>query len=114
MVCLRCRTSLAATDRACPSCGQPVPVEAGATRQLGREQAEQPGRCGKCGGRMEAGFMANPDEAYWRDAGVWVSGMPERGIFRGLDVEGRSIYTITGKRCAQCGVIELYAVVQIK
>jgi hypothetical protein len=64
--------------------------------------------CGKCGGRMEEGFVKD-DADNTVTIGVWVQGRPERSFWTGLKLRGRRRIAIAAMRCDRCGYVELYA-----
>ena len=64
--------------------------------------------CGKCGGRMEQGFI--PDT---RDNGssvnVWVEGKPVKSFWGHIKTRGLRKLDIETWRCGRCGYLENYA-----
>ena len=64
--------------------------------------------CGKCGARMEPGFM--PDD---KDNGSkvtsWVEGAPVKSFWGFFKTKGRRKLAIETWRCGRCGFLESYA-----
>lgn len=64
--------------------------------------------CPKCSGRMAEGFVI--DNSYGtRTVAQWVEGRPEKSIWTGLKIKGRSRHAIATWRCGRCGYLESYA-----
>ena len=57
---------------------------------------------------MEPGHVI--DEGYGtRTVANWVAGEPERSIWTGLKLRGKSKVAVTSYRCRRCGYLESYA-----
>jgi len=57
---------------------------------------------------MEPGYVI--DEGYGtRTVANWVAGEPERSIWTGLKLRGKSKVAVTSYRCRRCGYLESYA-----
>ena len=67
------------------------------------------GKCPKCGGEVETGFLL--ERAHYNAALVtqWVSGPPEKSFWTGLKLDARARYDVTTCRCKTCGFLESYA-----
>ena len=65
--------------------------------------------CPKCSGRMNEGAILTRDSYDMRHAGEWLEGVPEKSIWTGLKVRGRTVLPITSFRCERCGFLENYA-----
>jgi hypothetical protein len=64
--------------------------------------------CPKCQSRMQEGFTL--DNAYGgRTVSSWVEGEPQRSIWVGVKLEGRTPIEIATYRCMSCGFLESYA-----
>ena len=64
--------------------------------------------CPRCSGTMEPGYVI--DEGYGtRSVANWVAGEPERSIWTGLKLRGKSKVAVTTYRCRRCGYLESYA-----
>jgi hypothetical protein len=64
--------------------------------------------CPRCSGTMEPGYVI--DEGYGtRTVANWVAGEPERSIWTGLKLRGKSKVAVTSYRCRRCGYLESYA-----
>jgi hypothetical protein len=66
-------------------------------------------QCPKCSSSMSEGFVA--DRTHHSAAAVpsWVEGEPERSVWTGLKLSGRSRFDIATWRCTRCGFLEQYA-----
>jgi hypothetical protein len=66
------------------------------------------GECSKCSAPMVAGFI--PDQTYGAVlAPNWYEGEPEKKLFFGVRIAGKTSHPVTAFRCSGCGFIELYA-----
>lgn len=64
--------------------------------------------CPRCSGTMETGYIL--DEGYGtRTVGKWVAGVPERSIWTGLKLRGKTKHDVATFRCRRCGYLESYA-----
>lgn len=77
-----------------------------------RRTPDQPGSgvaCTACGSeQFEDGFLEDSGESS-RGYIRWIVGPLERGIFGGARRMGKTRMIVTGKRCAVCGHVELFA-----
>jgi hypothetical protein len=64
--------------------------------------------CVKCNGRMEEGFVVDHSHTAMMVA-TWVSGPPEKSMFRGLSLAGKQQIPLCTFRCTSCGYTEAYA-----
>lgn len=70
--------------------------------------------CGKCGGQMSKGFIADRSQVSFLK-GFWVEGEPINASFLGLkgedlEVCNRNKFVLRALRCDKCGFVEIYAV----
>ena len=65
--------------------------------------------CPKCGGTMQAGFIADFGHGGTVKPSDWVVGRPQRSFWFGTRVRDRQRFRVTAYRCGQCGYLELYA-----
>jgi hypothetical protein len=57
---------------------------------------------------MEPGFIV--DEGYGtRAVAKWVAGEPEKSIWTGLKLRGKTKLDVASYRCRRCGYLESYA-----
>ncbi|MBL8531965.1 MAG: hypothetical protein JNK94_09545 [Hyphomonadaceae bacterium] len=64
--------------------------------------------CAKCGKRMERGWVL--DHTYGsRGVSTWISGAPEKSVWVGVRLGGRTAREIATYRCTGCGYLENYA-----
>jgi len=57
---------------------------------------------------MESGYIL--DEGYGtRTVAKWVAGEPERSIWTGLKLRGKTQHDVVTCRCKRCGYLESYA-----
>ena len=65
-------------------------------------------QCPKCGGSMAEGFVLDRTHGA---VGVssWVEGIPERSVWTGVRLGGRTQSAISTWRCGRCGFLESYA-----
>lgn len=64
--------------------------------------------CGKCGGQMEEGFIA--DRSYGTTTpSDWVEGEPVKSFWSGTKINDKTRYRVRSMRCSQCGFLESYA-----
>jgi hypothetical protein len=64
--------------------------------------------CPRCSGSMEPGYVI--DEGYGtRTVANWVAGEPEKSIWTGLKLRGKTKVAISSYRCRRCGYLESYA-----
>ncbi len=66
-------------------------------------------KCPRCGGSYEPGFLLDRAHMPRSEAGVWVEGEPEQGLFSGVKTGGRTMLKVTAERCTECGHLELSA-----
>lgn len=64
--------------------------------------------CPKCQGSMSEGFIVDNGHGT-RTVAAWVEGAPEKSIWTGLKLKGRTPVEIATWRCASCGFLENYA-----
>lgn len=57
---------------------------------------------------METGYLLDNTQGGYA-AGTWVSGLPERNMWTGLKLKGRTQLSIITYRCTRCGYLESYA-----
>ena len=68
----------------------------------------QSSTCPKCGGSMIEGFTV--DQTHGSNAvPTWVAGTPERSVWTGVKLSGKSRLEIATWRCRSCGFLEHYA-----
>lgn len=66
------------------------------------------GRCPKCDGRMEQGFVL--DNTYGgRLVSQWAPGAPQKSFWLGTKLPDDELIPIGVFRCEQCGFLESYA-----
>lgn len=63
--------------------------------------------CGKCGGRMEQGFIPEATR-HSKGPSEWIEGVPER-IWIGLRLRGKRRLEVQTWRCQRCAYLESYA-----
>ncbi len=63
--------------------------------------------CGKCGGRMEQGFIPEAKDHSMK-VERWVEGAPQKKWY-GLKTRGLRQHEIETWRCSRCGLLESYA-----
>ena len=68
-----------------------------------------PGRCAKCGGGRDGGFLLETGHGNARSVTAWVEGEPQKSIWMGLSLDGRARHDIRAFRCRDCGFLEFYA-----
>ena len=68
-----------------------------------------PGRCPKCGGEMEEGFII--DNTYGgHQVSHWARGAPQRSLWTGTKLpEDKEVVPVGTFRCASCGYLESFA-----
>lgn len=64
--------------------------------------------CPKCSGSMAEGFLLENVHGY-NAAAEWVEGAPEKSIWTGLKIGGRTRHKVQTWRCGRCGFLESYA-----
>ena len=64
--------------------------------------------CPRCSGTMEPGYVIDEGDGT-RSVANWVAGEPERRIWTGLKLRGKSKVAVTTYRCRRCGYLESYA-----
>ena len=64
--------------------------------------------CGKCGGRMELGFLLEHRDGM-KDLTEWIEGAPEKGWFGSVKVKRKRQRAVETHRCTRCGYLESYA-----
>ncbi len=67
------------------------------------------GKCPKCSGEMEVGFLLEFAQGNRGSATQWVSGPPEKSFWMGLKLDARARHDVTTCRCKTCGFLESYA-----
>lgn len=65
--------------------------------------------CPKCAGRMTSGSVIGKDTNGGYGDVVWVEGAPEKSIWTGLRLRGRTLLSVVSFRCERCGFLENYA-----
>jgi predicted nucleic-acid-binding Zn-ribbon protein len=64
--------------------------------------------CPKCGGSMTEGFIA--DTTYGgHGVSNWYEGPPQKSIWVGVKLSGKTARPIETHRCRRCGFLESYA-----
>lgn len=66
-------------------------------------------QCPKCAGSMGEGFVVDVTHGGAAVSG-WVEGAPEKSVWTGLKLSGKSRSEIATWRCNRCGFLEQYAV----
>jgi Domain of unknown function (DUF6487) len=66
-------------------------------------------QCGKCGNRMEVGFI--PDFGHYELVRpvTWVEGKPEHSFWKGTRIADKRQLNVEAYRCTSCGLIDFYA-----
>lgn len=64
--------------------------------------------CPKCQSSMSEGFVVDNGHGT-RTVAAWVEGQPEKSIWTGLKLRGRTPIEIATWRCGGCGYLESYA-----
>ena len=64
--------------------------------------------CPKCQSSMQEGWTLDNTHGA-RAVSSWVEGEPQKSIWVGVKLEGRTPIEITSWRCTRCGFIEHYA-----
>lgn len=64
--------------------------------------------CPKCQGTMSEGFVLD-NGPYTHIVSNWVQGAPEKNMWTGVKLRGRTQYPIQTWRCGRCGFLESYA-----
>jgi hypothetical protein len=59
---------------------------------------------------MEMGFLLELSHGYQRGVTRWIAGSPEKTIWMGLRLDGRSAHDVQTFRCRDCGFLESYAI----
>lgn len=74
-----------------------------------RDESNETARvCADCGGVLEEGFV--PDfQLGGATAPVWISGKPRGSVWTGVKVSSYPRLEVRAWRCADCGVLKLYA-----
>lgn len=67
-----------------------------------------PGRCPKCSGPMEQGFVLDMTHA-GRLVSQWGAGKPVKSFWAGTKLPEEKLIPIGAFRCATCGFLECYA-----
>jgi len=65
--------------------------------------------CPKCNGAMTEGFVVDVNQSGARTVSAWVEGAPEKSLWLGVKVRGKTKYDIQTWRCGRCGFLESYA-----
>lgn len=74
-----------------------------------------PSKCAKCGGAMEAGFVADRGDMDISQEAIWASGTPNRSFWRASVVQkGARSFSVATWRCERCGFLESYATEEFK
>lgn len=63
----------------------------------------------RCGGTMEAGFVADKAHYSVPDTQKWVEGPPEPSFWSGLRMKDREVIPVRTYRCEKCGWLDSYA-----
>jgi hypothetical protein len=66
------------------------------------------GTCPKCQGTMSEGFVVDRTDN-GRAVASWVEGAPEKSIWSGIKLRGKTQVPIATWRCGSCGFLESYA-----
>ncbi len=64
--------------------------------------------CPKCQGSMTEGFVLDSTDNR-HTVSAWVEGVPEKSIWTGIKIKGRTKHAIQTWRCGRCGFLESYA-----
>jgi hypothetical protein len=64
--------------------------------------------CVKCQAPMDEGFIIDHSHTT-KTVATWVSGPPEKAVFRGLNLQGKMQVPLRTFRCTICGYVESYA-----
>jgi hypothetical protein len=64
--------------------------------------------CPKCQGSMAEGFVLDTTDNR-HAVSAWVEGAPEKSIWTGVKLKGRTKHAIQTWRCGRCGFLEGYA-----
>lgn len=67
--------------------------------------------CPKCSANMENGFVIDATEGGLLQA-QWAEGEPKKSFWLGVLVKKAERHPITTYRCANCGYLESYAVIE--
>jgi hypothetical protein len=70
---------------------------------------QAPGKCSKCAGVLEDGFLLELAHGNGRLVTQWVAGIAEASIWMGLKVNDRAKLDVVTYRCQSCGFLESYA-----
>ena len=65
--------------------------------------------CPKCQAAMSEGFTVDNSDSGRRAVSAWVEGVPEKSIWTGIKLKGRTPIDIATWRCSSCGYLENYA-----
>jgi Domain of unknown function (DUF6487) len=66
-------------------------------------------QCGKCGSRLEEGFIPDYGHLQIVQPVTWVEGKPQNSIWVGTRIGDRRQLDVAAYRCTSCGCIEFYA-----
>ena len=66
-------------------------------------------QCPRCGGTMVEGFIVDQAHGGAATVPVWVEGAPQRSVWTGVRLRGKSRLDVATWRCRSCGLLEQYA-----
>jgi predicted nucleic-acid-binding Zn-ribbon protein len=69
---------------------------------------DQVGKCAKCGGVTEEGYLTSHGMPV-PSAGEWIEGVPVPSLWFGTRTHGKEKIEVGTMRCMNCGHLELYA-----
>ena len=67
----------------------------------------EPRDCPKCAGGKERGFLLDQGYGTYTQP-EWVEGVPDRSIWTGLKLRGKTRLKVFTWRCRRCGFLESY------
>lgn len=76
--------------------------------------SHSPGRCLRCEGPMESGFVLDRGLYSSLDDQRWVEGDVQKSFWHGIHTKGREIFAVTTYRCERCGWLDSYATTPAK
>lgn len=65
--------------------------------------------CPKCQASMAEGFVLDRSDS-GRGVSSWIEGTPQKSMWTGIKLKGRTMIEIATWRCSSCGFLESYAV----
>ena len=66
-------------------------------------------QCLRCGGTLIEGFIVDQAQGGAATVPSWVEGAPERSVWTGVKLGGKSQLDVASWRCRSCGLLENYA-----